>query len=81
MTKHRKPAPDGFGTAVNATEDLKQQIITEVEVYDGEGDPRLGVLVLHTPAGHYQFLLAEPIANEAIQALRDFISGDVERLP
>lgn len=81
MVKRKKTIPDGYGNAVNATEDLKQQIVTGVEIFDGEGSPRLGVLVLHTPAGHYQFLLAEPIANEAIQSLRDFISGDVERLP
>ena len=76
----KKPPPE-YGNAVNATEDLTQQIVTGLELYDGEGDPRIGVLALQTPAGHYQFMLSEPVANELIQTLRDFIAGDVDRLP
>lgn len=80
MTKRKAPE-DGLGDAVNRTDDLTQQIITAVDVYDAEGDPRVSVMALHTPAGHYQFILAEPIANEIIQQLRDFIAGDSDRLP
>ena len=76
----KKPAPE-YGNAVNATEDLTQQVVTGLELYDGCGDPRIGVLALHTPAGHYQLMLSEPMANDLIQALRDFIAGDVEKLP
>lgn len=78
--RKKKPAPE-FGNAVNATENLTQQIVTGLELFDGEGDPRIAVLALNTPAGHYQFMLSEPIANDLIQALRDFIAGDIERLP
>lgn len=77
----RKPIDPEYGNALNATEDLKQQIVTSATVLDGEGDPRLGVLVLETPAGHYQFFVAEAVANVMVQALRDFIAGDSERLP
>lgn len=81
MAKRKKPVGEEFGTAVNSTDDLKQQVVLETEVYDGEGDPRLGVFVVHTPAGHYQFLMTEAIANEMIQHLRDFLAEDSERLP
>jgi len=72
---------DGLGNAINRTEELEKQIVIETAVFDDEGEPRVGVLVLHTPAGHYQFLLIEQVANELIQQLRDFIAGDAERLP
>lgn len=81
MTKRKKPTDEEYGNAVNRTEDLTQQIVTGAEVWDGEGDPRVGVLVINTPAGHYQFMVAEPLANELIQLLRDFLAGDSERLP
>lgn len=81
MAKRKKPIDDGFGNAVNRTEDLKQQIITGADVLDTEGDPRVGVLVLDTPAGHYQFFVSEPMANNLIQLLRDFLAGDSDRLP
>jgi hypothetical protein len=76
----KKPPPE-YGNALNATKNLTQQIVTGLDLFDGEGDPRIGVLALHTPAGHYQFMLSEPVANELIQTLRDFIAGDVDRLP
>lgn len=81
MTKRKKPPEDGFGNAANRTEDLKQQIVTGVSIFDTEGDPHVGVLVLDTPGGHYQFFVSEPAVNEMIQTLRDFLAGDVERLP
>lgn len=82
MAKRRKnPIDLDFGNAVNATEDLKQQIVLDCEVYDGEGDPRVGIMVLHTLAGHYQFIVGEASANELIQQLRDFIAEDAEQLP
>lgn len=72
---------DGYGNAVNRTDDLKNLVVTSTDVLDAEGDPRLGVMVIHTPVGHYQFMVAEPMANELIQQLREFIAGDSERLP
>jgi hypothetical protein len=81
MAKRKKSPDDDFGNAVNRTEDLKQQIITDVDIFDTDGEPRVGVLVLDTPAGHYQFFVAEAVANEMIQTLRDFLAGDVDRLP
>jgi hypothetical protein len=77
----KKETNDRLGNAVNKTDDLRRQIVMETEVRDAEGDPRIGVMVIHTPAGHYQFLIAEPTANDIIQQLRDFIAGDSERLP
>lgn len=81
MAKRKKPIDPEYGNAVNRTEDLKQQIVTGIDIFDTEGEPRVGVLVLDTPAGHYQFFVAEAVANDLIQLLRDFLAGDVDRLP
>ncbi|MCK1322135.1 hypothetical protein IVA94_14790 [Bradyrhizobium sp. 156] len=66
---------------LNPSDDLKEQIIMDTMCWDGEGDPRVGVLAIETMNGVYQFFISELGANELIQQLRDFISEDAERLP
>lgn len=81
MAKRKKPLDPELGNALNATEDLKQQIVMNVAMLDTEGDPHVGVMVLETPYGHYQFFVSDVMANNMVQVLRDFIAGDVEMLP
>lgn len=66
---------------LNYTEDLKKQLVLDSMCWDGQGEPRIGILALETTEGVYQFMVTELAANELIQQLRDFIAENAERLP
>jgi hypothetical protein len=63
--------------------DYKELIVFEAKCYDarGTGDPPLGVLRLTFLSSVMDVFVTEPVANEIIQTLRDFLAEDAEKLP
>jgi hypothetical protein len=41
----------------------------------------VGLLTILTQVGHYDFMIDQEIANMIVQQLREFISGDSDKLP
>ena len=44
-------------------------------------DSETGIFTILTQAGHYDFLINQELANIMVQQLREFISGDSDKLP
>jgi hypothetical protein len=63
------------------TGDFRDIVVVETVVYDAQGEPRIGVMALTTPVGHYEFMLVEPIAKDLIKQLQAFMKKKAERLP
>ena len=66
---------------LNHTEKLEEQIVMDSDVWDGEGEPRIGVMAIETQNGVHQFFVTEALANQLVQQLRDFIAENADRLP
>ena len=66
---------------VNFSEDLDDLKVRASGVMAVDDDPTVGLLTILTQVGHYDFLINQEIANMMVQQLREFISGDSDKLP
>jgi hypothetical protein len=65
---------------VNFNGDLDDLKVHFTGVLAVDGDSRVGILTVATQIGHYDFLINQELANEMVQQLREFISGDCEQI-
>ena len=59
-------------------DDLKVRASGVMAIDDGS---TVGLLTILTQVGHYDFMINQEIANMIVQQLREFISGDSDKLP
>lgn len=77
MAKRKNPPEPDFPPPLNMSEDMGD--ITAIAcgcMSVGDVEPLVGTFTVVTPIGHYDFIINEAIANEMIQALREFLRGD-----
>lgn len=70
-------AADGI-PPLNDCEDQLDQVAVSATCVKYPDEPDYGALIIGTRKGHYAFLIDMEGANDLVQALRNFISGDVD---
>lgn len=77
MAKRRKP----YRGPLNMSDDLADMtaLVAGCTAID-EVEDLTGVFTVMVAKGHYDFIIDEEIANEMIQALRQFLRGDSKSL-
>ncbi|MGY3359761.1 hypothetical protein ACVWZK_006424 [Bradyrhizobium sp. GM0.4] len=74
----RRPKSDNLGPPLNMSEDMADMSViaagTMKATPDNDG---FGVFTIVTPVGYYTFMMGQESANDMIQALREFVAGDV----
>lgn len=65
----------------NFSEDMDDLKVHAAGVMAVDDDFTVGLLTILTQMGHYDFLINQEIANMIVQQLREFISGDSDKLP
>jgi hypothetical protein len=65
----------------NFSEDMDDLKVHASGVMAVDDDSAVGLLTILTRVGHYDFLIDQEIANMVVQQLREFISGDSDKLP
>lgn len=78
MAKRKKRAPKKpeFPAPLNMSRDLDDMKAQDVGCMTFCLDPLIGTFTVLTNVGHYDFLINETLANEMVQALREFLAGD-----
>ena len=65
----------------NFSEDLDDLKVHASGVMATDDSSEVGILTILTKVGHYDFLIKQEIANMIVQQLREFISGESDKLP
>lgn len=61
---------------LNMSDDLGDMTANAAGCMSMVPEPLLGVFTVVTPAGHYDFIVDEAMANQMVQALRELLRGD-----